>query len=173
VLKCILIVDDSAVMRRAIRLFLQSRPGLEVCGEAVDGIEAIAKAEELKPDLIVLDFSMPKMNGLEAAAALQKIMPTVPIILYTFHKDAVSSDRAHHAEKFRKLEFGDGKEIDDRKDSDSIHDNQHYEPCRPAPSARTPQGEPFPKTFPDDQEWMGGRARAHECRVVSRGRSNY
>ena len=91
--KFILIVDDSAVIRRAIRSFLQSRPGFEVCGEAADGIEALAKAEELKPDLIVLDFSMPKMNGLEAAAALQKIMPKVPIILYTFHKDAVQALR--------------------------------------------------------------------------------
>ena len=88
--KCILIVDDSPVIRRALRSLVQCQPGFEVCGEAADGVEAIEKAVELKPDLIILDFSMPRMNGLEAAAALQKIMPTVPIILFTFHKEAVS-----------------------------------------------------------------------------------
>jgi DNA-binding NarL/FixJ family response regulator len=88
----ILIVDDSAIIRRRLRSFLQSQSGLEVCGEAADGMEALEKAAELKPNLIVLDFSMPKMNGLEAAAALHKIMPKVPVVLFTLHKDAVLKD---------------------------------------------------------------------------------
>lgn len=91
---CILIVDDSAIIRGAIRSFLQSQPGFEVCGEAADGIEAIEKAAELKPDLIILDFAMPRMNGLEAAATLQKLMPEVPIILFTLHTEAAVLDHA-------------------------------------------------------------------------------
>ena len=60
-----------------------------MCGEAVDGLEAVAKAQELKPDLIILDFLMPRMNGLEAARTLQPIMPTVPKILFTLQEDAI------------------------------------------------------------------------------------
>jgi two-component system response regulator NreC len=92
-----LIVDDSAIMRRGLRTYFDLRPGFEVCGEAVDGAEAIQKAVVLKPDLIILDFSMPGMNGLQVAAILQQIMPTVPIILFTLHKDAISGDEAHNA----------------------------------------------------------------------------
>jgi DNA-binding NarL/FixJ family response regulator len=93
----ILIVDDSLAMRRAIRLLLESQAGFEVCGEAVDGLEAVEKTAELKPDVIVMDYSMPRMNGLEAAAAVREIVPQVPIILFTLHKDAVPSHQAHDA----------------------------------------------------------------------------
>lgn len=93
----ILIVDDSEAMRRAIRLFLESQTGFEVCGEAVDGLEAVEKTAELKPDVIVMDYSMPRMNGLEAAAAVRGIVPQVPIILFTLHKDAVPSHKAQDA----------------------------------------------------------------------------
>jgi two-component system, NarL family, response regulator NreC len=93
----ILIVDDSLAMRRAIRLLLESQASFEVCGEAVDGLEAVEKTVELKPDVIVMDYSMPRMNGLEAAAAVREIVPQVPIILFTLHKDAVSSHKAHDA----------------------------------------------------------------------------
>ncbi|HEY0702130.1 MAG TPA: response regulator transcription factor, partial [Candidatus Acidoferrales bacterium] len=82
--RCVLIVDDNIQLRRVIRVQLEAA-GLEVCGEAVDGFEAIDKARELKPDLIILDLSMPRMNGLEAARELTRILPTVPILLYTMH----------------------------------------------------------------------------------------
>jgi DNA-binding NarL/FixJ family response regulator len=95
--KQILVVDDSAPVRGLIRSFLESKSGIEVCGEAADGVEGVEKALELKPDLIVLDLSMPRMNGLETAAALQKTMPKVPIVLFTLHKDVVSSHQARNA----------------------------------------------------------------------------
>jgi DNA-binding NarL/FixJ family response regulator len=80
---CILIVDDHAVIRRSLRQLFESRSGWEVCGEAVNGRDAIEKARELKPDLIVLDLSMPEMDGLQAARVLKSVMPEVPIILFT------------------------------------------------------------------------------------------
>jgi DNA-binding NarL/FixJ family response regulator len=80
---CILIVDDHAIIRRGLRQLFESRTGWEVCGEAVNGRDAIEKAHELKPDLIVLDLSMPEMDGLQAARLLRKAMPKVPIILFT------------------------------------------------------------------------------------------
>jgi two-component system, OmpR family, response regulator MprA len=86
--KCILIADDHEHTRKLIRSFLESLDGC-VCGEAVDGLDALQKAASLNPDLIVLDFQMPRMNGLEAARVLNQMLPAVPIILFTMHKDVL------------------------------------------------------------------------------------
>jgi DNA-binding NarL/FixJ family response regulator len=83
--KCILIVDDDEYLRKLVRDFLETQTGYDVCGEAVDGYDAIEKAQELKPDLIILDMSMPRMNGIEAARRLKKLLPQTPIILFTSH----------------------------------------------------------------------------------------
>ena len=87
--KHILIVDDSDTCRKITRLFLESQLGLEVCGEAVDGVDAIEKARSLKPDLVVLDLAMPRMNGVEVASVLGAMMPGVPIVLFTMYDDTV------------------------------------------------------------------------------------
>jgi DNA-binding NarL/FixJ family response regulator len=90
----VLIVDDSATVRSWTQKLLEFHCGVEVCGEAADGIEAIEKARELKPDLIVLDASMPRMNGLEAAPVLRDIVPKAVIILFTLYKDVLPEDVA-------------------------------------------------------------------------------
>jgi two-component system nitrate/nitrite response regulator NarL len=95
--KRILIVDDNALTRGLVRLFLESRPGFEVCGEAADGVEGIEKSGELKPDLIVLDFSMPRINGLQTALILHQVVPNTPIILLTIYKDVIPASLAHTA----------------------------------------------------------------------------
>jgi DNA-binding NarL/FixJ family response regulator len=88
-LKCILIVDDNERIRHLIRDMLEGESGFEVCGEAVDGYDAIEKAERLKPDLIILDMSMPRMNGIEAAPRLKKILPETPIVMFTSYEAAL------------------------------------------------------------------------------------
>jgi DNA-binding NarL/FixJ family response regulator len=93
----ILIVDDSVQIRNMVRLWLESDDKFEVCGEAADGVEGIEKALELKPDLIVLDLLMPRMNGLQAATALQDVMPEVPIILFTLFPDSELANQARDA----------------------------------------------------------------------------
>jgi two-component system, NarL family, response regulator NreC len=95
--KFVLLADDSPAVRTMIRRHLEFHPNLEVCGEASDGIEAVQKALELSPDLIVMDFSMPRMNGLEATRALRQKMPHVPIILFTGHESLVSTSDANEA----------------------------------------------------------------------------
>jgi DNA-binding NarL/FixJ family response regulator len=85
--KSILIADDSATIRRLIRTLLQWQTGCEICGEAVDGVDAVKKAKELKPDLILLDLSMPRMNGAEVASILKDQMPEVRIILFTMYSE--------------------------------------------------------------------------------------
>ena len=89
--KNILIVDDSDISRKIIRLFLEIQIGSEVCGEAVDGLDAIEKAKELKPDLILLDLAMPRMNGIEAASVIKGMMPQVSIVLFTMYKETVGN----------------------------------------------------------------------------------
>ena len=85
VLKRILIADDTPAIRVCLRRFLEQQPDWEVCGEAVDGLDALRKAGDLHPDLVVLDLSMPVMNGLEAARRLHESMPLLPVILFTSH----------------------------------------------------------------------------------------
>src|ERR1700744_5736599 len=92
--KSILIVDDSDLVRRALRRMIEDSKQFVVCGEAANGKEAIDQAAKLRPDLVVLDMSMPEMNGLEAAQVLKTIMPTVPLILYTSHADSVVKEHA-------------------------------------------------------------------------------
>ena len=92
-LKRILVVDDSDAVRDVIRTFLENT-GFEVCGEASDGLEAIEKATKLKPNLIVLDLSMPGMNGVEAAAALGELMPEVPLVVLTMYGDLLGEAMA-------------------------------------------------------------------------------
>jgi CheY-like chemotaxis protein len=91
--KKIFIVDDSKIVRQLVRGYLEDRLKHVICSEAVDGLDAVERARELHPDLIVLDFCMPRMNGLEAAAILHNMFPDVPLILYTLHTEIISYER--------------------------------------------------------------------------------
>jgi DNA-binding NarL/FixJ family response regulator len=79
----ILIADGSDVVRKLLKLLIESRAGWTVCGDAIDGEEALRKSRELKPDLIVLDLAMSGLNGLLAAREISKVLPSVPILLHT------------------------------------------------------------------------------------------
>src|SRR6266436_6250952 len=92
--KNILIVDDNAFIRQGISELFKGEVDFEVCGEAENGKEAIAKARELHPDLIVLDLSMPVMNGLDAARELKRLMPTVPLVMYSAFGDRLVEQQA-------------------------------------------------------------------------------
>ena len=81
----ILIVDDSPLVRQRLRDLLQQHPDWRVCGEAANGQDAITQASELTPDVIVLDFLMPGMNGMQAAREIGKLIPDVPILMFTTH----------------------------------------------------------------------------------------
>jgi DNA-binding NarL/FixJ family response regulator len=79
----ILIVDDSPLVRQRLRDLLHQHPDWQVCGEATNGQDAITRARELAPDVIVLDFLMPGMNGVQAAREIGKLIPDVPILMFT------------------------------------------------------------------------------------------
>ncbi len=88
--KTVLIADDSAKMRLSVRLLLQDRHTELVVREAVDGVDAIEKAKKSRPDLILLDLAMPRLNGIEAATVLKNAMPGTPVILFTMYADMLS-----------------------------------------------------------------------------------
>jgi DNA-binding NarL/FixJ family response regulator len=95
--KAVLIVDDNALIRQGLCELFKREADFEVCGEAENGREAIEKAQQLHPDLIVLDLSMPVMNGIEAARVLQDLMPTVPLIIFSEYSDVFSEKEARSA----------------------------------------------------------------------------
>jgi DNA-binding NarL/FixJ family response regulator len=81
----ILIADDHDLMRRGVKALLESHEGWEVCGEAKTGREAVAKAEQLRPDILVLDIGMPDLNGVEAARRIQKVSANTEILILSSH----------------------------------------------------------------------------------------
>jgi CheY-like chemotaxis protein len=92
--KRVLIADDSQDMRQLLCRVFEAEEGFEMCSEAVDGGDAVRKARQCRPDLIILDLSMPVMNGLEAARIMHREMPAVPIILYTLYAQAIQQAEA-------------------------------------------------------------------------------
>ena len=95
--KSVLVVDDNRFIRKALRGLFTSDADFDVCGEAENGTEAIEKARQLRPDVIVLDLSMPAMNGIDAAQVLKCMMPDVPLILFSEYGDLVSESMARSA----------------------------------------------------------------------------
>jgi len=92
--KSVLIVDDNAFIRQALCELFERESDFEVCGEAENGKQAIEEAQRLRPDLIVLDLSMPVMNGFDAARVLKRLMPTVLLIMYSAFGDRVAEHQA-------------------------------------------------------------------------------
>jgi two-component system, NarL family, response regulator NreC len=88
VVRSVLIVDDSPAVRKALCELFMREADFDVCGEAENGREAIEKALQLKPDLIVTDLSMPTMSGLEEARLLKQLLPDIPIVIYTAYSDS-------------------------------------------------------------------------------------
>ncbi len=81
----ILLAEDNLKLRQLLKGLAEAHAGWLVCGETGDGLEAVAKGIELNPDVVVLDFAMPRLNGLQVAGKLLSACPTLPIILHTVH----------------------------------------------------------------------------------------
>jgi len=95
--KSVLVVDDNASIRQALCRVFTSEAEFDLCGEAENGRDAIEKAQALHPDLIVMDLSMPVMNGIDAARTLKTLMPMVPVIIFSEYSDVFSEQEARSA----------------------------------------------------------------------------
>ncbi len=93
----ILIVDDSAPIRNAVRACIELNTDWEVCGEAENGKVAIEKVRRLHPDVVILDWQMPIMNGLEAAREITRIDPSATLLMLTLHDSRRLTEDAHDA----------------------------------------------------------------------------
>jgi DNA-binding NarL/FixJ family response regulator len=82
----ILVADDHEVVRKGMRALLEARPEWEVCAEAADGREAVERAKQTKPDVVVMDISMPELNGLEATRQILKALPRTEVLILTLHE---------------------------------------------------------------------------------------
>ncbi|MGA7295029.1 MAG: response regulator transcription factor [Terriglobales bacterium] len=96
-MKTILIVDDNPAIRRILRALVERRSDWSVCGEAANGQEGVDQALRFTPDLIVLDLSMPVMNGFQAARQLRRLLPRVPILMFTTFGNAYVEKEAFAA----------------------------------------------------------------------------
>jgi len=92
--RTILIADDSEMVRAKIRQALERETDFEICGEANDGVEAVAKAKELTPDLILLDVKMPRLTGLEVAGILRQAQPRIRIMMVTMYAEELNKKLA-------------------------------------------------------------------------------
>src|SRR4051794_17242834 len=81
-----MVVDDHTLVRRGVRTLIESAPGWEVCAEAAEGHEAVMLAEQVQPDIIVMDLSMPSLGGIDAAIQIRKLVPNVEILILTMHE---------------------------------------------------------------------------------------
>jgi DNA-binding NarL/FixJ family response regulator len=131
----VLIVDDHAFVRRGVQSILQSFPEWEVCGEAVNGDEAVRLADELKPDVVLMDVSMPGMNGIEATRIIRNAHHETKIVLLTLHESAevlkngfrvgatgylLKADAEQELLKALRIVVGDGSYISPRIDEDVV-----------------------------------------------------
>ena len=85
----ILLADDHAVVRQGFKMILDAQPDMEIVGEAANGRDAVALAEQFKPDLVVMDVAMPELNGIEATRRLLSGLPHTRVIALSMHKDSV------------------------------------------------------------------------------------
>jgi DNA-binding NarL/FixJ family response regulator len=90
----ILIADDHEIFRRGLRSLLESHPEWEVCGEAVDGQEAVERVKDLNPDVVVLDITMPRLNGLEAAQVIRNEAPQSKMVVLSQHEPSLMRQAA-------------------------------------------------------------------------------
>jgi DNA-binding NarL/FixJ family response regulator len=90
----ILIADDHEVVRRGIRTLFEARPEWKICGEAATGREAIEKSRKLRPDIVLLDITMPDIDGLEAIPQILEVCPTAKILILTMHDSGETATRA-------------------------------------------------------------------------------
>jgi two-component system nitrate/nitrite response regulator NarL len=93
----VLLADDHETVRAGLRVVLAQEPRFQICGEAENGRDAVAKVQQLQPDAVILDVSMPVMNGLEAAREIRRVAPSTKIVMFSMHDSTQMIETARQA----------------------------------------------------------------------------
>ena len=107
----ILIADDNALVRKALHQLFEEQKGWRVCCEAQDGYEAVERAKQSRPDLVVLDLAMPHLSGLQAAARISRLLPATPMIMLTLYDSALVQAEAKKVGILRVIPKTDGDSL--------------------------------------------------------------
>ncbi len=122
----ILIADDHDGVRKTLRSLLESRDDFEVCGEAANGVEAITRTKELKPDLVILDIRMPTVDGFEAARVIRKFFPEIRILIFSVHKANQMLEEAQKIGVNGFVEKSENGQVLLRAVDDVLHDQRYF-----------------------------------------------
>src|ERR1700733_8407051 len=121
----ILVADDHAVVRRGVRALLENQPGFEVCCEAFTGLEALEYVKKAKPNLVLLDLTMPEMNGLEAARAIHDESPETDVLILTMHFSEDDAREALRSGARGRARYGPKSDADSELGAAVRHVQQH------------------------------------------------
>jgi DNA-binding NarL/FixJ family response regulator len=147
----ILIVDDHAIVRRMLKVLVETHPGWEVCAEAENGQEALAKVEQNKPDLVIMDMAMPVKDGLTASREISAAMPNVPILMHTLHYSPeleLEAKKSGVRKVVPKAESGDGL-------LQAIAELLEEKPSESATHAKRGNSNEIPELNPQDENETG------------------
>jgi DNA-binding NarL/FixJ family response regulator len=118
----ILVADDHDLMRRGVKTIIESRKGWEICGEALTGTQAVAKAQELKPDIAILDISMPELNGIEAAKRIRKASEKTEILMLSMHySDQIIRDVIDNGIRGYVVKSDSGRDLSEALENLAVH----------------------------------------------------
>lgn len=144
----ILIVDDHAIVRRMLKVLVETHAGWEVCAEAENGQEALAKLEQYKPDLVIMDMAMPVKDGLTASREISAAMPSLPILMHTLHYSPeleLEAKKSGVRKVVPKAESGDGL-------LDAIAELLEQHPREAAKHTKSGNSNEIPALNPQDSE---------------------
>ncbi len=158
--KSVLIADDHALTRHALCSLFASQEDFEVCGDAENGQEAVEMAQVLRPDLIVLDLSMPVMNGIEAAQALKQLMPETPIIVFSEYCDVFSECEARSEGISALVSKTEPVSVYTREDAELYH-REHFPQVQDS-VRHLLEGDPLVRTF-NVETYIGQKIAAHKA----------
>ena len=159
----ILIADDNEAVRGRLGELLASHDGWEVCGSFGSGREAVEKAMELRPSLIILDLAMPEMDGLSAAKEIGKKLPSVPVVIFTLHKFATIDLEAKKVGVRHVVAKPDTETL--LRVVDELAKSQPAEPVQPAPDLLAPVAGPLD----DPASRMAAQAQPSEAQGGANG----
>lgn len=160
----VMLVDDEPAVRRGLRMRLKLVPDIQVVGEAGDGEEALRLAQELKPDVVVMDFAMPRLDGIQATQALLKIAPNTAVVMHSLHSDETTRARAKAAGAAAFIAKGDsqpGLIAAIRQAANRAQGARHA-----VPIANSPIHVPFPEAGGEVQAELLLRISVGACRLT-------